>query len=105
MPAEWSHAMSKDDSELDRLRKEAKSLILNVGDIIIDHIADIRGILLTRVRHIDMIEDDVYLWEVKLFNNKSNKPDNTIMEEEGLKFSIAIGTVEWHSVEQNERAL
>tara|TARA_R110000824_G_scaffold316467_2_gene503687 strand:- start:298 stop:591 length:294 start_codon:yes stop_codon:yes gene_type:complete len=97
--------VSKDDSELDRLRDEAKSLILNVGDIIIDHMADIRGILLTRVRHIDMVEDDVYLWEVKLFNNKSNKPDNTVMEEEGLKFSIVIGTVEWHSVEQNERVL
>ncbi len=105
MPAEWSPVVSKDDSELDRLRDEAKSLILNVGDIIIDHMADIRGILLTRVRHIDMVEDDVYLWEVKLFNNKSNKPDNTVMEEEGLKFSIVIGTVEWHSVEQNERVL
>tara|TARA_R100001480_G_scaffold150302_1_gene150777 strand:+ start:45 stop:362 length:318 start_codon:yes stop_codon:yes gene_type:complete len=105
MLAAWSRVMINNNSELDKLRIEAKNITLNVGDIIIDHMADIRGILLTRVHHIDMVEDDVYLWEVKRFNNKTNEPDSTIMEEEGLKFSIAIGTVEWHSVEQNETIL
>ena len=92
--------MKKNDSDLERLRSEAKAIILNVGDIVIDHISDMRGILLNRIRHIDIEKDDVYLWEVKVFN-KPNDSSNTIMEEEGLKFSIAIGTVEWHSVEQN----
>ena len=52
-----------------------------------------------------MIKDDIYLWEVKLFKSDKSRSDktNTIMEEDGLKFSIAVGTVEWHSVEQNER--
>ena len=52
--------------------------------------------------NIDMIEDDVYLWEVKLFKtneNRNNQPI-TIIEEEGLKMSIAIGTIEWHSVDK-----
>ena len=90
--------MSENDLEL--LRAKAEDVTLNVGDIIIDHIAEMRGILLKRIRHIDMIEDDIFLWEVKLFKNNSDYTE-TIMEEEGLKFSIAIGTVEWHSVEQN----
>ena len=92
--------MTKNDSELERLRDEAKSIILNVGDIVIDHFSNMRGILLNRIRHIDIEKDDVYLWEVKVLN-KPTDSSNTIMEEEGLKFSIAIGTVEWHSVEQD----
>tara|TARA_R110001583_G_scaffold131761_3_gene283574 strand:+ start:860 stop:1159 length:300 start_codon:yes stop_codon:yes gene_type:complete len=99
--------MLNNENELTLLRDAAERVNLNIGDIIIDHMADIRGTLVNRIHHIDMIKDDIYLWEVKLFKN--NKPNsdktNTIMEEEGLKFSIVIGTVEWHSVEQNERIL
>jgi len=84
--------------QLEKLRGEAKNIMLNVGDIIIDHISNMRGILLKRIHHIDIEKDDVYLWEVKLFN-MPEKTEKTIMEEDGLKFSIAIGTVEWHSVE------
>ena len=94
MPAVWSHVMQKNESDLELLRAEAQNVTLNVGDIIIDHIAEMRGILLKRIRHIDMIEDDIFLWEVKLFKNNNSDYTETIMEEEGLKFSIAIGTVE-----------
>ena len=93
--------MLNNDFELERLRSHADNIILNVGDIIIDHVSDMRGILVNRIHHIDIEEDDVYLWEVKLFN-RPQKSHNPIMEEDGLKFSIAIGTVEWHSVEQSE---
>lgn len=93
--------MINNDFELERLRSHADNIILNVGDIIIDHVSDMRGILVNRIHHIDIEEDDVYLWEVKLFN-RPQKSHNPIMEEDGLKFSIAIGTVEWHSVEQSE---
>jgi hypothetical protein len=93
--------MIKNDFEIERLRTEAQNIILRVGDIIIDHISDMRGILVNRIHHIDIEEDDVYLWEVKLFN-RPEKSHNPIMEEDGLKFSIAIGTVEWHSVEQTK---
>jgi len=99
MPADWSHVMLKNENELELLRAAAQNVILNIGDIIIDHIGNMRGILVKRIRHIDMIEDDIYLWEVKLFKNSNSNYTETIMEEEGLKFSIAIGTVEWHSVE------
>ena len=89
------------ENNLELLRAKAEDVTLNVGDIIIDHIAEMRGILLKRIRHIDMIKDDIFLWEVKLFKNNNSDYTETIMEEDSLKFSIAIGTVEWHSVEQN----
>ena len=101
MPAVWSHVIQMSENDLELLRAKAEDVTLNVGDIIIDHIAEMRGILLKRIRHIDMIEDDIFLWEVKLFKNNNSDYTETIMEEEGLKFSIAIGTVEWHSVEQS----
>ena len=46
-----------------------------------------------------MVKDDIFLWEVKLFktNENTNNQPITILEEEGLKMSIAIGTVELHS--------
>jgi len=86
--------------KLEDLRKTAEHVILSVGDMIIDHLGDYRGFLTKRIHHIDMIEDDVYLWEVKLFksNKKNDNSLTTILEEDGLKLSIAIGTVEWHSV-------
>ena len=102
MPAVWSRAMLKSDKKLELLRTEADKVILNVGDIIFDHIANMRGILIKRIRHIDMIEDDVYLWEIKLFKNDNSDYTEIIMEEDGVKVSIAVGTVEWHSVEQTK---
>ena len=101
MPGVWNYVMIDKDIKLEQLRENAQNIILNVGDIVIDHVSDMRGILVNRIHHIDIEQDDVYLWEVKLFN-KPNKSHNPIMEEEGLKFSIAIGTVEWHSVEQTQ---
>ena len=77
------------------------SVILSVGDIIIDVVSSKIGILLKRERHIDIIEDDVYFWEVKWTNN-GKEPVNylnfTHLEEESLRFSILVGTYEWHSV-------
>lgn len=96
----WKYAMMDNQTDYEDLRKVAESVILSVGDMIIDHIENYRGFLTKRIHHIDMIEDDVYLWEMKLFNsnNKNNRPSTAILEEDGLKLSIAIGTVEWHSV-------
>ena len=37
--------------------------------------------------------------EIKLFKTSNiNDNSSTILEEDGLKLSIAIGTIEWHSV-------
>ena len=45
------------------------NVILSVGDIIIDMVSSKVGVLLRRERHIDIIEDDIYFWEVKWTNN------------------------------------
>lgn len=102
MPVELRFVMNDNKTKIDELRSAADNVMLNVGDMVIDHISDFRGFLTKRIRHIDMIEDDVYLWEVKLFktNENSNNEPTTIIEEEGLKMSIAIGTIEWHSVDK-----
>ena len=77
------------------------NVILSVGDIIIDMVSSKVGVLLRRERHIDIIEDDIYFWEVKWTNN-DKEPINylhfTHLEEESLKYSILVGTYEWHSV-------
>jgi hypothetical protein len=93
--------MSENKSDINKLRDVANNVMLNVGDMVIDHISDFRGFLSKRIRHIDMIKDDVFLWEVKLFktNENTNNQTTAILEEEGLKMSIAIGTVELHSIE------
>ncbi len=89
---------------MNELRTVASQVILNVGDMVIDHISNFRGFLTKRIRHIDMVEDDIFLWEVKLFktNENTNNQSTTILEEEGLKLSIAIGTVELHSADNGD---
>jgi hypothetical protein len=96
--------MSVNNSDLNKLRDNANNVMLNVGDMVIDHISDFRGFLTKRIRHIDMVEDDVFLWEVKLFktNENTNNRNMAILEEEGLKMSIAIGTVELHSTQNKD---
>ena len=76
---------------------------LSVGDIIIDVTGGHTGILVGRRRHIDMVEDDVYVWEAKWNTNVINEnpfdaPLSSILEEESLKLSIVVGIYEWHSV-------
>lgn len=91
---------------MNELRETANNIILNVGDMVIDHISNFRGFLTKRIRHIDMVEDDIFLWEVQLFktNENTNNSPMTILEEEGLKMSIAIGTVELHSAKRGAPA-
>ena len=87
------------NKKMNELREAANNIILNVGDMVIDHISNFRGFLTKRIRHIDMVKDDIFLWEVQLFktNENTNNQPMTLLEEEGLKMSIAIGTVELHS--------
>jgi len=84
----------------DELRAHTQEVILRTGDMIIDHGSGARGFLLNKIRYIDMIEDDVYIWEIDWFKSESELPTGPPkhMEEEGLKLSIVVGTVEWHSV-------
>jgi hypothetical protein len=99
MLAAWRFVMMVSETDYEDLQKVAESVILSVGDMIIDHVEGYRGFLTKRIHHIDMIEDDIYLWEIKLFKTSNiNDNSSTILEEDGLKLSIAIGTIEWHSV-------
>jgi len=84
------------------LNEELERVILCVGDIIIDQLGDQVGILINRTRHIDMVEDDVYMWEVKwltTLDDPTEVPSPHYIEEESLKFSIVIGMYDWHSID------
>jgi len=86
------------------LRAETSRVILSVGDIIIDTTTSQIGILTERKRYIDMVEDDIYIWEVKWINkiskdNYVDAPIPPIVEEEGLKLSIVIGVYYWQSID------
>ena len=71
--------------------KEYTDLInLNIGDIIVDTDSGDIGILTKKNRHIDMVVDDIFIWHIKWSGGDSERVD--IIEEEGLKLSIVIGT-------------
>lgn len=85
------------------LHKYLDCVILRIGDIVIDNVGGHIGILVGRQRHIDMVRDDIFVWEVKWINNivkeeYNNTPATTLLEEESLKLSIVVGTYEWHSI-------
>ena len=83
------------------LNKESQRVILSIGDIIIDRMMNQAGILIDRTRRIDMIMDDVYMWEVKWLTSIASiveVPHANYLEEETLKLWIVLGTYDWHSV-------
>jgi|TARA_R110002020_G_scaffold376768_1_gene587837 hypothetical protein len=84
------------------LNSESQRVILSIGDIIIDRMMNQVGILVERTRRIDMIMDDVYMWEVKWLTTLTNVvevPHANYLEEETLKLWIVLGTYDWHSVD------
>jgi len=93
------------------LINELDDININVGDIIVDHFTGYVGVLVSRDRRIDMIKDDVYFWEIKWtkqFHKRKGKQIEVAgaLEEEALKLSILIGTIELYSVkEKNEHSL
>ena len=89
------------------LQTSLDSVILSVGDIIIDIFSGYTGMLVKREHRIDMMEDDMYFWEIKWMTNVARedlKPNQSrirlsdILEEEGIKLSIVVGAMEWHSI-------
>ena len=86
---------------LNELRDQASHVILHVGDMIYDVRTKSKGFLRKRERKIDIIEDDIYVWSVIWFSHLEETHNNLeFMEEEGLKMSIIIGTIELHSITQ-----
>ena len=89
---------------IEELRDEASHVILHVGDMIYDVRTKSRGFLKQRERKIDIIEDDIYVWSIFWFSQDDNNVYNNLefMEEEGLKLSIVIGTIELQSIKHGE---
>ena len=86
---------------LEELRDQAEHVILHVGDMIYDVRTKSRGFLRERVRKIDIIEDDIFVWSIVWFSHLEHEFNNLeFIEEEGLKMSIIIGTIELFSITQ-----
>lgn len=94
---------------MEALREGLNAIVLKPGDIIIDHLAGYVGILLKRDRRIDIVQDDIYFWEVRWstpFPKHRKKPTKEMnivgyLEEETLKLSILIGATEKYSAEDD----
>ena len=89
------------------LQERLNSVILSVGDIIIDTFSGYSGMLVRRDHRIDMLNDDLYFWEIKWMTNieRSDLSPNharillsNLLEEEGIKLSIVVGAMNWHSI-------
>ena len=89
------------------LQERLESVTLSVGDIIIDTFSGFTGMLVKRERRIDMMQDDMYFWEIKWMTNVERndlKPNHArirlsdVLEEEGIRLSIVVGAMEWHSI-------
>tara|TARA_A100001391_G_C5013290_1_gene263796 strand:- start:183 stop:461 length:279 start_codon:yes stop_codon:yes gene_type:complete len=87
---------------IEELRDESSHVILHVGDMIYDIRTKSRGFLRQRERKIDIIEDDIYVWSIFWFSQDEESEYNNLefMEEEGLRLSIVIGTIELFSIKQ-----
>ena len=84
------------DDRFKSLKEHIDFINLNIGHIIVDTDNGDIGILTKKNRHIDMVVDDIFIWYIKWSGGDSERVD--IIEEEGLKLSIVVGTYDWHSV-------
>ena len=88
---------------LEELRDEASDIVLQIGDMIFDMRTKSRGFLVKRERRI-FLEDEVYIWNIYWFYQSKDTEFNNVefMEEEGLRLSILIGTIDLYSINQGE---
>jgi hypothetical protein len=88
--------------EISILRELTEHIQLSVGDVIVDLVTDYAGTLIKRVRHISIEYDEVYVWEIRWFENRDpNLRPADYLEEEGMKLSIVAGSYEWCSVKKH----
>ena len=84
---------------LEELRDQASHVTLHVGDMIYDVRTKSKGFLRKRERKIDIVEDDIFIWTIIWFSHLEKEFNNLdFIEEEGLKMSITIGTIELYSI-------
>tara|TARA_R100000315_G_C5235326_1_gene147030 strand:- start:5874 stop:6167 length:294 start_codon:yes stop_codon:yes gene_type:complete len=84
------------------LEEEMDSIVLNPGDIIIETSTRCVGFLVRRFRRIDIVDDDMYFWEVHWTDNSLVSEFRYLLqfanlEEQYLKTSIILDIIEWHS--------
>lgn len=91
------------------LQEALKSVIISIGDLIVDEHTGYVGLLIRRERRIDILADDLYFWHVKWVKNidrhredPRNVPALDILEEEGLRLSIAVGMITQYSIKDGE---
>jgi len=87
-----------------KLQEKAKYVKLSVGDMIIDLMTGNVGILIHRQHRVDMVRDDIYIWEI-VWNSMEGEPydvpNTRHMEELGLKLSIVAGMYDWHRIKNS----
>lgn len=85
------------------LSDELETIVLSVGDVIIESSTGNVGFLIKRERRIDMVYDDMYFWTVK-WSDEGLVPEFKsfsqfrILEEDYLKISIILGIIKWQSI-------
>ena len=91
------------------LHKALEAVILKIGDLIVDETTGYVGILVRRERRIDIFADDLYFWHINWIKNVDrhgedprNVPALDLLEEEGLKLSIAVGMITKYSIKDEE---
>jgi len=91
---------------IDALKEELNQITLAVGDVIIDASTNAIGFLLKRERRIDILQDDLYFWEIKWTSGERGGQFRTnealklsLWEEEQLKLSIILGIIKWQSID------
>ncbi len=88
------------------LTEELESIILNVGDIIIDTRTNFVGILLQEEFRDDDVFGGMTFWHVKWSRKQDdemsiifNKVLGSVLEEDGIKLSIMMGILVLHTVD------
>tara|TARA_B100000131_G_C17856447_1_gene508158 strand:- start:281 stop:574 length:294 start_codon:yes stop_codon:yes gene_type:complete len=91
------------------LQTELESVILSVGDLIVDETTGFVGLLIKRERRIDMIYDDMFFWHIKWIKNIDRRgedpttvPLTNLIEEEGMKLSIVVGMLTLYQASKGE---
>jgi hypothetical protein len=83
------------------IKEKQETLVLEVGDMLIDNVSLNYGVLVSRERKITVEDDDIYVWkifwtssntysDITLKIEESSNNQITFLEEVGLKISIII---------------
>jgi len=79
---------------------ERDNIVLSVGDLLIDNVAQRVGVLVKRDRRISIQDDDIYVWlvywsqktvgDLLVYGVDIKESNLAVLEEEGLMISIII---------------